>query len=52
MAEPKRRKWSIAIEADEEWDEDDVRLTLETMAGIDVVSIELVETSFTEETDE
>lgn len=50
--EPKRRKWSVAIEADEEMDEDDVRLTLETMPGIDVVNIELIETSFTEEQDD
>jgi len=51
-AEPKRRKWSIAIEADEEMDEDDIRLTLETMPGIDVVNIELIETSYTEEQDD
>lgn len=44
-----KRKWSVAIEADEDLDEDDVRLTLETMPGIDVVNIELIETSYTEE---
>ena len=50
--ERKVRKWSVAIEADEDLDEDDVRMTLETMPGIDVVNVELIETSFTEEEDE
>lgn len=52
MPEPKRRKWSVAIEADEEMDESDVLLHLETMPGIDVINIEEIETSFTEEEDE
>lgn len=50
--EPKRRKWSVAIEADEDLTDSDIALLLDINPGLDVVNVEEIEESFTEENDD
>jgi hypothetical protein len=43
MNEPKRRKWSVAIEADDDISADEIRAAIVDSFGIDIVNIEEIE---------
>lgn len=51
MSKPKRRKWNIAVEADEDMTSEEIASFLDGAHGVNVVNVEEVETSFTEEPD-
>lgn len=46
------RKWSVAIEADDDLDQLAIECAVGALPGITVVNVEEIEKSFTEEEDE